>query len=465
MNRYYLFVDFGSTFTKLTAIDVTKEVIIGTAKSHTTVETHLMDGFDSAYLQLLAAIGQPRMQFQEKFVCSSAKGGFKMVAIGLTESLTAEAAKRAALGAGTRILKTYSLQLTPADILEIDQLAPDVILLSGGTDGGNQQFILQSAQLLTTLASPPPIVVAGNQAAQPKIAPIFNQKKLTYLFTENVMPKINVLNAEPVRLILRDLFMQQIIEAKGLTDVEQQVGAVLMPTPTAVLTAANYLAAGDGNEAGIGDLMVVDVGGATTDLHSVCDGKPTNKAIRMEGLQEPYKKRTVEGDLGMSYSALSLYEAVGVAKIKHYLPQFKSSQIYQACKQREENPNLVATTAQEQAFDDALAKVAIDTAFNRHAGFLRQEKTPTRTLAFQTGKDLTQLKYVIGTGGILSFNPHAQTLLSACLQKEEQAHILKPIQPQFYLDQHYMLSAMGLLASVHPEKAIRMMKKYLLRLT
>lgn len=464
MNSYCLLVDFGSTFTKLTAIDLEKETILGTAKSYTTVQSNLMNGYRIAYNQLLTTIGQTKFIFQEKLVCSSARGGFKMVAIGLTESLTAEAAKRAALGAGTRILKTYSLKLTAADIQEIEQLSPDVILLSGGTDGGNQSFILHNAQMLSTLVKAPTIVVAGNQSTYLNVAQIFDQAKLTYALTENVMPKINLLNAEPVRTILRDIFMQKIIEAKGLSEVQQKIGAVLMPTPTAVLTAATYLAEGFGKEPGIGELMIIDIGGATTDLHSISKGKTTHAEVRTEGLQEPFRKRTVEGDLGMRYSALSLYEAVGAVKIKQYLANSNEYLLYEACKLREEQPNFVATTAHEQAFDDALAKVAIDTAFERHVGSLRQEKTPTRTIYYQTGKDLTQIKHVIGTGGVLSFSPHAKSLLSACLQKESQPQILKPIHPQFYLDNFYVLSAMGLLTTLHPEKAIRMMKKYLLPL-
>ena len=35
--KTYKFIDFGSTFTKLTLIDIEKEEIVATAKSYTTV--------------------------------------------------------------------------------------------------------------------------------------------------------------------------------------------------------------------------------------------------------------------------------------------------------------------------------------------------------------------------------------------------------------------------------------------
>ena len=46
--RNYLLVDFGSTFTKLTAVDLDKEDIIATSKAITTVETNIINGYDKA---------------------------------------------------------------------------------------------------------------------------------------------------------------------------------------------------------------------------------------------------------------------------------------------------------------------------------------------------------------------------------------------------------------------------------
>ena len=44
----YLLVDFGSTDTKLTCVDLENNYIIGTSKSPTTVETNVLDGYDKA---------------------------------------------------------------------------------------------------------------------------------------------------------------------------------------------------------------------------------------------------------------------------------------------------------------------------------------------------------------------------------------------------------------------------------
>ena len=121
------------------------------------------------------------------------------------------------------------------------------------------------------------------------------------------MPQVNVLNADPSRREIRRIFMERITHAKGLDEVGEKIGPVLTPTPDAVLQAAKLLSLGTENRPGMGDLLLVDIGGATTDIHSVGDGKPKQPKItidgkeselRIEGLQEPLDKRTVEGDVG-----------------------------------------------------------------------------------------------------------------------------------------------------------------------
>ena len=82
--------------------------------------------------------------------------------------------------------------------------------------------------------------------------------------------------------------------------------------PTDLLPA---ITTGTKKEKGIGDILIVDVGGATTDVHSLSKGEPSIKGAILKGLREPFAKRTVEGDLGVRYSAPSLVEAVGVETV------------------------------------------------------------------------------------------------------------------------------------------------------
>ena len=65
-----LLIDFGSTYTKVTAVDVEKEEILGTAQSFTTIETDIMDGLGNAVKLLREKIGD--VEFSEQYACSSA---------------------------------------------------------------------------------------------------------------------------------------------------------------------------------------------------------------------------------------------------------------------------------------------------------------------------------------------------------------------------------------------------------
>lgn len=461
--KAYLLIDFGSTYTKLTAVDIENEEILATSKDITTVESDIMIGFNKAYEKLMKSLEGKNVEFVKKLACSSAAGGLKMIAIGLVPDLTAEAAKRAALGAGARVLKVYSYELTSKEIEEIKNSNLDIILLAGGTDGGNKECIIHNAKALADNGIKLPIVVAGNKVANDEVEKILTDAGIFYRVTENVMPKLNALNVEPAREEIRKIFMEKIIEAKGMKDAENFISGILMPTPAAVLKAARVLSEGSDKEEGIGDLVVVDIGGATTDVHSIADGEPTKPGVTLRGLEEPFAKRTVEGDLGMRYSALSLWEASGTRKIQKYL-QDKSVNVEETCRFRTENIRMVPQTEEEIKFDEAMAKVATEMALERHVGTIESVYTPMGIIYSQVGKDLMEIKYFIGTGGVLVHSKTPKEILRAGTFSMESPTFLKPQKPGYLLDKTYIMSAMGLLAEELPDMAVRIMKKYLVEL-
>lgn len=458
----YLLIDFGSTYTKLTAVDIESEEIIATAKDITTIENDIMVGFNNAFEKLQQQLRGKSVNFVRKLACSSAAGGLKMVAIGLVPELTAEAAKRAALGAGARVLNVYSYDLTSKEIEQIKKSKLDIILLAGGTDGGNKDCIIHNARMLAESGIKLPIVVAGNKVAVDTVEKILKDAGMFYKITDNVMPKLNVLNVEPAREEIRKMFMEKIVEAKGMKKAEDYTSGILMPTPAAVLKAARVLSQGTDKEDGIGDLIVVDIGGATTDVHSLAEGEPSKPGVTLKGLQEPFAKRTVEGDLGMRYSAVSLWEAATTKKIQRYLED-KSIDVETNCRYRAENIGMIPKTEVEIKFDEAMAKTATELALERHVGALEMLYTPCGVIYSQEGKDLLEVKYIIGTGGVLVHSENPASILKAGVFDENTPTYLKPKNPECLIDKTYILSAMGLLAEDHPNMAVRIMKKYLVK--
>jgi len=182
----------------------------------------------------------------------------------------------------------------------------------------------------------------------------------------------------------------------------------------------------------------------------------------MRGLEEPFAKRTVEGDLGMRYSAVSLWEAAGTRKVQKYL-QNKSIDVEDSCKYRIENIKMVPITEEEIKFDEAMAKVATEIALDRHVGVVESVYSPMGVVYSQVGKDLMEIKYLIGTGGVLVHSKNPEEILKAGCFDSTNPTYLKPRRPEFLLDKTYILSAMGLLAEEHPNMAVRIMKKYLVK--
>lgn len=454
-----LLIDFGSTFTKITAVDLEREAILGTARGITTVTTDIMTGLNQALAQLFEATG--RLEFVKVLGCSSAAGGLKMVAIGLVPELTVEAANRAALGAGARVLGVYGHELSEYELEEIAQLNPDIILLAGGTDGGNKQVILHNAGMLKHLGKDIPVIVAGNKSVTPAVVRILSDTMSQVVPTQNVMPKLNELNIDPARQTIRTIFLQKIVEAKGLNKANELVDRMVMPTPAAVLKAAEILSAGSKQEAGIGDLMVVDIGGATTDIYSIAAGLPTTNAV-LRGLPEPFGKRTVEGDLGMRYSAAALLKAAGPGLIAGYANTSENA-VVDYVAHVEKSIDHLPQNRQEKTLEVAMGRACTKLAADRHAGQLETTYSCVGHVLVQTGKDLTDVRTVIGTGGVIISNERPEEILSGIVYESSDLQVLKPKQPEFAIDQDYILAAMGLLSEDYPDIAVRMMKKYIVR--
>lgn len=454
--RPVLLIDFGSTYTKVTAVDTEAEVLLGTAAAYTTVQTDINEGLSHALEKLEAQTG--KLDFAARYACSSAAGGLRMIASGLVPELTSEAAKQASLGAGAKIVKVYSFELTEDDIEEIDRLRPDIFLLVGGTDGGNSDCIRHNAQMLAACKADFPVIIAGNRAAA-RACQRSLEGRQTFI-CENVMPKFGVLNIQPAQECIRALFLNRIIQAKGLSHASKLISGILMPTPSAMMRAMQLLAEGCEGEEGIGELMALDVGGATTDVYSIADGMPKEGGTVYKGLPEPYVKRTVEGDIGMRYSIGGIVEAASlkkVASLAGLTPERAQALIDDLAEHTEKVPDSEET----ERLDYALACCACETAARRHAGYMEETYNMTGKVFVQTGKDLRTVRQMVVTGGSLIHTRRTGEIASHAFYDPADPMSLRPIKARVLVDRRYILAAMGLLSEYEPQTALRIMKKEL----
>lgn len=445
MPKFYLF-DVGSTYTKGCIVDTDQEEILAHASDFTTSNLDISIGIESVKRKMEELIGVQTID--KTFVCSSAKGGLKMIAIGLVPDLTLKAARLACYSAGAKVMQSYSFELNQKELNEIESSNCDILLLSGGTDGGNSSSVRHNANQLIKLKSRFPIIYAGNKSCQDEIKQILESHGFECIICANVMPSYGQLEVEDCKSKIRELFLKSIVKAKGLSKLSELVDEIVLPTPSSVFEALKLLSKGTQNEAGIGDLLAIDIGGATTDVYSMNEKLIINEEFGYKGLQEPLYKRSVEGDLGLRYSATHVYEQ----KEEIHTQEFDA--YIQAIN---ENPHNLSNLT----FDTLLSSACVELATARHVGRLETSYTPMGVSYYQTGKDCRNVKQCIGIGGPIIYNPNAKLILENCLMKSNHKEVLSPYDCDFYIDQDYIISCLGLLARQYPDCVLRILKRKL----
>jgi len=438
-------VDFGSTFTKALLVDLAEGRVAAAAEHRTTIETDVLDGYDACLAGLVAQ--DARAAEAPTLACSSAGGGLRIAVVGNEELVTAEAGRRVALTSGGKVVAVFAASRGD-DLREIPACAPDVVLLTGGTDGGNPEPILACARDLAGVWSGP-VVVAGNVEARADVAEILAHHPL--IVAPNIVPRIGVLAPEGARTAIRELFLSHVIGGKHLSSRADFVAMVQGATPDVVLTGVELLAEV------AGDTVVVDVGGATTDVHSVVE---LDRALRdgsslasseagpdldREVVATTRVTRTVEGDLGMRWSAVTTAEAAG------------RDDLTAAAVRRRDDVGFVPTDLPEQDLDEELARAAVGLALRRHAGRSKVVVSPEGRVIERSGKDLREVDLLVGSGGVLRHGRPgvAERVLAGSVGEVEGGWQL-PVRARVTVDQQYVLAAAGLLVSQHPEAARRL---------
>lgn len=450
-----LLIDFGSTYTKLRAVDLGASRVLATAQGPSTVTTNVTIGLDLALTALREKIGN--ISFTHRLASSSAAGGLRMVTIGLVKELTAEAARQAALGAGAKLVGAFSYRLTAQDLSTVESLAPDIVLLAGGTNGGNTEVARHNGRRLAASHLSCPVIVACNRDVAEDVTAELLVSGKPAILTENVMPAFGELNIDPAREAIRNIFIARIVQAKGIDRAAAQFDAVLMPTPAAVMEGARLLSQGTRRHEGFGDLVVVDIGGATTDVHSVAVGAPRRSGVVQYGLPEPFVKRTVEGDLGMRHNARAIAETAGFAVFAKRAGRPEDA-LNTSLDAIEADVEHLPENAEDIALDEALAWTAVRIAASRHAGTSEIVQTVHGPVTMQRGKDLSDVSTVIGTGGPLAHGATPASVLKAVLADPNDPFSLRPENPTLLIDADYLLYAGGLLSAIDPEAAFSLAK-------
>jgi uncharacterized protein (TIGR01319 family) len=369
----------------------------------TTSDTDVLTGLDDAVAKL-GGTG-PR------YVCSSAGGGLRLAVVGYEALVTAEAGHRVGLSAGAQVVHVTAGPLDGRAVAALRAACPDVILLVGGTDGGDGSVLLHNARRLATSRLRVPVVVAGNADARTEAAWLLTERRVPVTVTGNVLPRIGVLDPGPARAAIREVFLRHVIGGKRLSRGSRFAKLVRAATPDAVLAGVELLA--DLTGAGV---LVVDVGGATTDVYSaLLPDAETETGPRRDVAGTLWRSRTVEGDLGVAVSAPGTLAAAAAEGLPTGDP----------------------------VTDRELAALAATIALRRHARGHSAGPGQPRT----GGRDLRDVRLVVGSGGVLRHGG-GDAVLDAVLG-DTAGGWAAPATARRMIDTRYVLAAAGLLAADH----------------
>ncbi len=447
-----LVAEIGSTTTVVTAfagLMGPEPRVLGQASSPTTVdEGDVNIGLERALETLGRGIGTEGLATARMLATSSAAGGLKMTVHGLVYDMTVRAAREAALGAGAIVRHVTAGELGERDLEEITKIRPNIILLAGGVDWGDRDTVLANARALARLGMRVPVVYAGNRAVRDEVQTILEEAGLEVMAVENVYPRIDHLQVEPARRAIQAVFERHLTGAPGLERVRDRVEGAILPTPGAVMRAAEVLH----HFLGV-TLVVVDVGGATTDVHSV--GEPSPEVARLMVSPEPLARRTVEGDLGIVANAFHVADLLTSAE-RRDLETALDAKVEEMLAE----VSAIPQTARQVAFGLALTECAARVALERHVGRYVHYYGPGGRRTLAEGKDLTAAALAIGTGGAFSRLPGGREVLARVLRRPPGLE-LWPRDARAVVDREYVMAAAGMLARDYPEAAARVLVKSL----
>ncbi|MGI6157406.1 MAG: glutamate mutase L [Saccharofermentanales bacterium] len=403
-------------------------------------------GLRRATESLARRLGVEVVDAREMYATSSAAGGLSMTVHGLVPEMTVKAAREAALGSGAVLRMVTAGKLRPYDLERVRELAPRIIMIAGGVDGGERATALHNFEVLSDVMPTTPMLYAGNADNLHEIRAIAEQKGVLLYTTANVYPSLDTLNVTPARNVIQEIFEEHIVEAPGMAHIRDMVTGSIMPTPGAVMAMAEAM------EPIMGDLMALDVGGATTDVHSVTEGSEALHEYQLD--PEPFSKRTVEGDLGVFVNRDHVLDAMKEHE-RRALPQGYDVLLRAVGE--------IPDGAAQIALITPLVETCCREAIHRHAGRMVELFTTRGRQTVVRGRDMTAVEHVIATGGALTRLPHMADMLRALLESFGPDRLFPPSTAEVWIDRDYIMASCGVMAREHPAAAVRIFRQSLMK--
>jgi uncharacterized protein (TIGR01319 family) len=441
-----LVAEIGSTTTLINAFQIhgKEPKFLGRGVHNTTVEKDVTIGLENAIKDLAKNLRTDNITYKEMFATSSAAGGLKVSVHGLVYEMTVRASKEAALNAGANIHLVTAGKIRKNDLYNIVQLKPNMIIVAGGTDYGERDTALYNMREILKLNLNIPIIYAGNIENIEEIEEMFKNidKRSLLKVVENVYPRVDLLNILPLRKVIYETFEENIVHAKGMNKIHNIVNQKIMPTPGSVMESSMIL------REEIGNLITIDVGGATTDVHSIANTSDDFKEFQ-EG--EPLSKRSVEGDLGVFINHKNVIEMIGKSTLKERIG-VQNTRFDELLS----NYSYIPKNEDETSLVYELTKFCTHRALDRHVGDLKKVYTSSGQKIIPEGKDLTQVENIILTGGALINLNDTEKIVQEYI-KRNPTKLLPDKNVHIYRDHDYIMASVGVLSLKYPYISLKLL--------
>ncbi len=253
-------------------------------------------------------------------VCSSANGGVRVGVLGLSHRHSVAAATRAVLdGGGNVVYRRVLAELAPhepgprqpgpggalGEDAGLGQRRPpapapavDVLVLVGGVDGADQRRLRAALPALRLDRHPHRLLVWAGADTPDLVAALAPHRRAPNVLDDELRPRPAGLTA-----LIRDVYLGDLVDAKGLGALQTVTDAPIWPTPAVVNLAAERMARRSLPPSPTTPFVVVDVGGATTDVFACAElrGASADRGAPGESVV-----RHVFPDLGVASSAPTL---------------------------------------------------------------------------------------------------------------------------------------------------------------
>jgi hypothetical protein len=240
-----LLIDVGSTYFKLSSAD--------------ELEQHFRDFNKDILDDLMHKCGNTIEGFNKEdvHICSSANGGLTTLIVGITNTFSLKYATNIAFNSGINIIDTVLYQniedySIPSDLI-------DVVVIVGGINSNGDIF---SAKLFNYLAQLrySNIVFVGNELD----APLIEENIDNVVVLPNIIDNRLHIVEDHLREYLTNLYQKDIEGKEDVKNLYKITSNQIFPTPYIVNKTLPLI---DAKFSVVNPFILLDIGGATTDIH------------------------------------------------------------------------------------------------------------------------------------------------------------------------------------------------------